>query len=385
MYIPDNTDFSRLQSRTIDALRFPLAILVIFVHAALPCINLVDADFPLFSLRGLGNVTKIIFSHVLGGIAVPVFFVISGYLFFANFRDWTWSGYKKKLGSRFKSLVIPYILWNCIAIISMLGGLLLQGKPADLIYRFLLDNNYHLFYDYNVWGTAQTNWLGNNLVYSGPMLVPLWFVRDLIFVTILTPLIFYCIKHLKLFYIGVLFLAYISRIWPNIPGLHIVSVFYFSLGAYFSINGKNIVCFATKYKSVILPLFAVLFTLTVIFDASNTTIGRNILPFFACTSVFTLFYLMSYCIRKLDFQPSKLLASSCFFIYALHGLKLPLTGSPINIARKIISILIPGQTSFEYGISYLCTPFLTAAICICILLVARKLFPKTTLLFTGNK
>lgn len=68
-------------SNTIDVLRFPLAIAVIFIHMNPNVVNLIDADFSLFSNKGLFNLLGITLSHVLTSIAVPCFFFISGLLF----------------------------------------------------------------------------------------------------------------------------------------------------------------------------------------------------------------------------------------------------------------------------------------------------------------
>ena len=114
------------QSATIDLLRFPLAIMVIFIHMNPDVINLVDADFNLMSWHGLYNVTGILLSHVLTHIAVPTFFFISGFLFFVNFQEWSWDNYKRKIHSRVRTLIIPYILWNIVPflllVLTMLGG-----------------------------------------------------------------------------------------------------------------------------------------------------------------------------------------------------------------------------------------------------------------------
>lgn len=117
--MPHNTYLSwdKLQFETIDVLRFPMAVMVMFIHMNPNVVNLIDADFDLFSGHGLFNVSAILLSHVISAIAVPTFFLISGFLFFVNFKTWSWDGYKKKMKHRVKSLLIPYFLWNLIPFI----------------------------------------------------------------------------------------------------------------------------------------------------------------------------------------------------------------------------------------------------------------------------
>ena len=129
------TDPIKVQSEAIDLLRFPLAIMVLFIHMNPSVINLLDADFSLFSGYGIYNVIGILLSHVLTHIAVPTFFFISGFLFFVNFMEWSWDGYKKKMKSRVKTLLIPYMLWNAIPflilVLAMVAGVVIKGNPNE--------------------------------------------------------------------------------------------------------------------------------------------------------------------------------------------------------------------------------------------------------------
>lgn len=381
-------DSAKLQSSTIDLLRFPLAIMVMFIHMNPSVINLIDADFSLLSGRGILNVTEILLSHVLTTIAVPTFYLISGFLFFVNFQEWSWAGYKKKMRSRVKTLLIPYILWNAVPFlllaISMLAGVFLERYSMDALQAYL-SNSWHIFYDYSVWGTTRINWLGDYLRMTGPFDLPLWFLRDLIVVTILTPVIYYAIKKLKTILILVLFIAYISRIWTLLPGFHITAVFYFTLGSYFALNKMNIIEFTDKYKLIILPICIMLLIVTTVFDGVNTVIGQNIYPLYVCTGVFSAFYLASKCITKCGIKPNKLLVSSCFFIYAFHGVSLPIIGTPLGFTTRVLHTVIPGDTGLEEAICYLVSPFVTAYLCVLILMIARRWFPKLTLYFSGYK
>lgn len=382
-------ELEQWQSAIIDLLRFPLAIMVVFIHMNPNVINLIEADFSLLSGHGVYNVIGIVLSHVLTHIAVPTFYLISGFLFFINFQEWSWEGYRKKMKSRVKTLLIPYILWNItpiiLTILLIFGGVILKGNPVENIHLYISNISWHIFYDCHEWGTTRVNWLGEHLRMTGPYDLPLWFLRDLIVVSTLTPLIYYAIKKLKWYIIAMLFVAYISRIWTLLPGFHITAFFYFTTGAYLALNKVNIIQFVNKYKHFLIPTSAILLILSTIFDGANTVIGQNIYPFFICTGVFAAFLLASICIRRYHIQPNKLLVSSCFFIYAIHGISFPIIGSPLSYTNMIVHRIIPGNTGIEDGICYLVCPFITAFLCILILMAARRLFPKTTLLFSGNK
>ena len=103
-----NSDFSR----RITCLRFILAVLVVFIHSKFDQSQIDFADgsmqitFPLYV-----EIIQMIFTSVLGGVSVPLFFVISSYLFFAKPKS-----AKENVKSKFKSIAVPYIFWTVLTI-----------------------------------------------------------------------------------------------------------------------------------------------------------------------------------------------------------------------------------------------------------------------------
>ena len=95
-------------SEVISQLRLPLIVLVTFAHSY-------GGVAPGYSLIGSGwdsyEVLKLVVSQTLVKVVVPVFFMISGYLFF---RNYTPADFLKKLRTRLRSLLVPYLLWNAI-------------------------------------------------------------------------------------------------------------------------------------------------------------------------------------------------------------------------------------------------------------------------------
>lgn len=121
-------DYKELQSKVIDLLRFPLIVAVVFIHGVGKDIfnnfNFIPSnDFIL-----LTNLT----TNGICRIAVPLFFLISGYLFFA--KKWNMRIYKEKLKRRVHSLLIPYLLFNLI-------GLIIIGA-FQLIVPEMISGNY---------------------------------------------------------------------------------------------------------------------------------------------------------------------------------------------------------------------------------------------------
>ncbi len=65
-------------------------------------------------------------------IAVPCFFLISGYLFFKKLEDWNLDMWKGKMVRRVHSLLIPYVLWNILAAILIMGYQYLRSRFGSL-------------------------------------------------------------------------------------------------------------------------------------------------------------------------------------------------------------------------------------------------------------
>jgi hypothetical protein len=379
---PTDHSFSyQLQSSTIDILRFPLAIMVICAHIATSTIAFSDATFPLFSEQGLFNLVQIIFTIVLFPVAVATFFFISGYLFFANAPVLTSNIYRYKIKRRLHSLIIPYFLWNSIAILEKVVLLtcavwFANGSSADI--SELLSKGWHLFYDYTT-GTVGVSLLGFKEFMSLPCDGPLWFLRDLIVVSLLSPLIYLFVKRLKIWGMAILLIAYIFKIWFNLPGFSIDAFFYFTLGAYLSVNHQNIVAIAHRYRYFVIPMTLILFAFECYYDGISTPIGYYIAPIYCILGVFALFYIASRLIMRYHIKPNKFLVSSCLFVYAIHTL-----GST-SFPRRIINIIIPGQSYIAESCRYILAIISAIVVCVALYAICRKYLPQITRILSGNK
>lgn len=93
-------DRNDLRSQSLDLLRFPLAIVVMTIHVWFPGVADATADVP--ALNALSGLV----AGLLWDQSVPVYFFISGFVFFLNV-DMSAATYRHKLRNRTKSLLIP--------------------------------------------------------------------------------------------------------------------------------------------------------------------------------------------------------------------------------------------------------------------------------------
>jgi peptidoglycan/LPS O-acetylase OafA/YrhL len=115
------------QSEAIEIVRFLLVFLVLFIHMRPFDLALVELNF---SSMGLYVVLSEMVSHNLGGIAVPCFFLFSGFFFFCKIgAEWSFDFYWGQLRKRCWTLLLPII---CLAVCLGLYFLLSKACPRLL-------------------------------------------------------------------------------------------------------------------------------------------------------------------------------------------------------------------------------------------------------------
>lgn len=185
-----------------DVLRFPMAFLVVMIH----CQRYWDDSIHFEGLSGdtlsINALIQYTFSDLLPSCAVPIFFMISGYLFFANMRQWDWSLYHSKMKRRIHTLLIPYILWISLAILETVAAISITstfwGKPWHRMIDWFSENGWlRLYWDCYSWSQG-TNLFGVELFGTSPTITPLWYVRDLIVCVLMIPLIYLIVNKLKI-------------------------------------------------------------------------------------------------------------------------------------------------------------------------------------------
>lgn len=114
-------DYNVLQSKVINELKFILIVLVVLIHCTVSecktqgmTVIVERNTFPVYWL------TMEFLSNIFARLAVPLFFFISGYLFFLKTNKFSLKECFSKLKKRFNTLFIPYALWNAVCIIILL-------------------------------------------------------------------------------------------------------------------------------------------------------------------------------------------------------------------------------------------------------------------------
>lgn len=201
------------QSRAIEILRFPLAVFVVAIHCYYFNAQGINKSIDTSAqyVKGIIDFCSII----LTDCAVPMFFAISGYLYFLKKNRFTFKEYAIKMGGKCNTLLIPYLIWNFIAIIAY---------PMDFVEASWTERIFGFYSRKITWGSL-----------SGPWDGPLWFLRDLFVVMLFSPLISLLIRKTNILLPIVLSFVILLGYNAIFPGLSVVSFLYFCTGSYLAI------------------------------------------------------------------------------------------------------------------------------------------------------
>lgn len=351
------TNYTQLQSQTIDWLRFPMAVAVVMLHHSVMLME--NATGPL-------RVLCILFQEGVCRLAVPCFFFISGYLFFNKLQEWSWSEWTRKIKSRGRTLLVPYLLWNLIAFFAYWIYARVHGDGISLQQHFLNNGGLRLF-----WGTNGDIPLGMR---SGPCDSPLWFVRDLMYFTLLTPLIHLFVRWTKGFGVLALIIFFFA-----VPGIITEGFAFYITGSALQMMRKNIVEICWPRRVVFYLLSAVfLIALYILFDLEYwRRLVKNIFLFCGIAAAFCA---TAQLLRQNRIHLHPFLTRSSFFIFATHEILIL-----HNLAWPLVGAILPSTGTFWPCLEYFLTPALAVFISLGLLFLMERLLPRTTGLLTGNR
>ena len=307
-------------------------------------------------------------SEMMGRCAVPLFYMVSGYLFFLKVPEEMASIYGK-MKKRVRTLVVPYVI-GCLFFIGF--GVLLTVLPG--VSKYMNSSVMPLF-------TKPVGEILRCIFYDAgngyPCAFQLWFLRDLILIVATSPLWFMCLKHLKWGFVAVVFvLTYL-----DVPHVPFYSLFWFVLGGQLTkvrieSIGKNGI---RTVDLLALCLFLVLSIVELFY--SEMIDWRSLrIPIILLGIVGTWGLYDAVVGKDFNLSQHRWLATACqftFFIYIFHE-------PTLNIVRKLIVVVL-GKNELGYLTSYLISPWIFTVCAVFIGLLFRKNLPKVYNLCTGGR
>lgn len=353
MGIRKSEEYTNL-SKAIAWMRFPLIMMIVLLH----CYCSIDA-------RGHDTFFSWVYPFGLwmGETGVPAFFFISGLLFFFSTKT-----YSQKIQSRIKTLLVPYIFWN---LVILLGYVILDlsGHGMLVVGRSVLDYD---FIDFLRAFIDRGDWDQGNGV---PMLCPYWFVRNLMVLCLLSPLLYYAVRYLKLF-----FVLFLLVWWMSIPlnGMIASSLLFFSLGAYFSILEINPLTILKRYKWYFWTIWFLFFMAdwlvhTIVYTPYYLFIHRIALVL----NIFMLLHIGCY-LGDSRYKGRSIMDKSVFWVFTVHY---PLTIVLEKVSWRFLQYMSELQILLYYFISVICITL----ICVFSYMILHHLFPRFMSFTTGSR
>lgn len=342
-------------------MRFPLIVMVVMLHTfiidevMLGHVFVPQGKYPFF------DTTVYAMKACFGEVAIPLFFLISGYLFFVNVDKLFIRTYKNKLKTRIKSLLVPYLCWNTLFIIFVL--LLQQINPGWTSEKKMV-------MEFGSGGWVDAFWTLDN------GLIPLWYVRDLMIISLLTPVIYVAIKKAGIILPLVLGAMYLLNEFKYVPGIGTRCSFLFVLGAYFGIRKLNFFVLAHKYFWMLATLYAVL----TFADTYSWHLGMHFGWLNQCTLLVGVFTLSAFFYRLTErhrLRIPDILVESSFFIFVFHMFI-------IYIPGRFWPAIFPVNLFTVFGMQIF-IPIIVSFACVCIYWMLRRLMPTFISVIVGSR
>ncbi len=370
--IPENT------SIRITSLRFLLSILVVFIHNnyTAEIINSLLVP-PAFSPNAFTVLLQFIISEGLGKSPVPLFFIFAAYL-----QAKKGDSYKVLVKKRIRSLVVPFVVWTAIYLFCQFSyTYLAKVVLLKLIPSLQLNPDKTMF----TWGIK--DWI-IQLIGYGPCLSPglpynvpliasqFWFVRDLIILVLISPIL---VSLIKKFPIGTfLFLNIIHFSGMQIYFVVDYALYFYSIGLFWGIYDLDL--FETVDK-ISWPVTIILFILTFVGEKYFPIETQELMSKFKVILSCVFFLKLSALIVKNEkiFSISKYLAPFSFFLYAIH---MPVL---LTFVQRLWLKVLPMKNPFFCLLEYFGATILIILIGTGLGIALKKIFPKLFAILTGGR
>jgi len=319
-------------STKLKVLSFLLMILVVFIHSHNIAVKLLSGNTVL--KHGYSSFIQDFISDGICYIAVPLFFCISGYLFFLKFEG-SYKEFKSKYTKRFRTLVIPYLIWS---IGVLLIFFIIQLLPV-------------------------TSSLSENKIKDYSTVV-YWLIRVLNFIPV-----------------GILFVAWIFDVDFTVPAS--VSLLFFVVGAYLSIKKDTLLLtdFSKRYLPFTVLWLALVLCRTILLylNFENQVVLTILLKSFIVIGLLAAWSLYDFLFYKKDLSKISIYSvfSFSFFIFVFH---IPI----LNVFKRGLFYFL-GKEEFASLIIYITAPVITISLGILIGYYLKRYVPSFYGIITGGR
>lgn len=323
---------------TLDLLKVLLCVGIVVRHAEL--VGMVDrsAAFAGFN-RGMMLFTE---------LCVPMFFVISGYLFFLNVPEKPNGRYfVNKIRSRVFTLLVPYLIANAIAFLCYW---LAHRFAPDMIAGFFGENWKHPLF----------------IFWTGPINLSLWFIRDLMYSILLSPVIYFFVRYTRIWGvigIGLLWFFQLLPLWIN---------FCFILGAWAAVHRVDAENLCRKTG----PWFLLIYICA--FIVAYPVKSAHLIALVLLAGLPICLYAASRLMSVFKWNIPVGWQAWCFFMYLYHYI-------PEIFFKKVLNQFLDPGSFWSLMLVFVLVSVLTLVSVTGLFWVMKKWLPRTTRVLVGGK
>lgn len=351
-------------SEKIKVISFILIILVVYLHSYNLVINMGSSSETID--YGFNAYIQYFISYGITRIAVPIFFIISGFLFFFKDKVYTFKEYKIKIIKRTKTLFIPYLFWSITGIV--LYFFLQTFHFSKPFFTNLLIKDYNL-YDFL------------DKIFFNPIPYQFWFIRDLMIFVFISPLIYYLLKRVCYILLFMLFLGWIIDF--NYIIISNESILFFTLGAYITLFNKSIILFKNRSYIVLVTFLWIVLLIIKTFLYFSFSESHFFISFLhkaaILIGIFSIWGIYDLIKNAIDLNKTILykLLHYTFFIYAFH--------EPVLTVYKKAFYFFMGKTELSSFLIYIFAPLLVILTAIFVASILNKHFSYFYKMVTGDR
>lgn len=332
-----------------------LSILVFWIHIS-TFINYQYDDTIMSHL--IMNFSKIV-TKIITPAAVPLFFIISGALFYRNYRN---DDYLLKLKSRIKSLLLPYLLWN---ILNMLFSIL---TSYTFVSKYFINREKFVI--------SLTNILRGIFLYGCNK--QFWFIFCLFIFALSAPIIYSLIKNKYIAILSIIVLVILDNFGIGLPEVIFfsrTSIIYYMIGAFIGKHYFDWFCNKANRNRIIISWLFLICSLiwqgVVVYrqiDVNPIIINIHLL-IFACS-----LWVSMDCIK--DIKVKEFMKHS-FMVFALHF-------NVSAVITKLLYLIFPSNYIFAVP-NFILTTVSTLVIIETVTQILKHLMPAVYVILSGGR
>ncbi len=360
--ISDNDELSNSESERIQILKALFTIMILFIHSYGENINFASGNVILNAPEWF-RYTKIILSNVISMCAVSGFFFLSAFLLYC--KPFLW---RENIIKKFRRLVIPYFIINTFWI-----AVVFVAQHIPLFSGFF--SNSDLFIGKWGWKDWFAAYIGSP-TNSFPFLYPLWFLRDLFVMNLLSKIIE---RIVEVF--GYHSLFFFMALWLFIDSSHIFfcdirAICFWGIGCVFAKKERSLSRIDNINSKVICALYICLIVCTGVL-LNSKSLGALVI-YRLCIAVGIVFWYVCATNFKSRIKTVLLFVSNySFCIYLFHELNL-------TALKKVCAIIFSQTLLFQF-IEYMGIPFIILLFCLILSILLEKLVPNVYFVINGGR